>query len=119
MNDVIYGIHAVSEALKSRERRFDYVAVSRDRTDPRMQRIIDECRGQGVAVRFVPREDIDRATHTNTHQGVMAFTSRKVFSDIDDLLANRRGEYAFLMVLDGWKIRTTLAPCCAQPMARG
>ena len=49
MNDVIYGIHAVSEALKSRERRFDYVAVSRDRTDPRMQRIIDDCRGQGVA----------------------------------------------------------------------
>ena len=101
MNDVIYGIHAVSEALKSRERRFDYVAVSRDRTDPRMQRIVDECCGQGVAVRFVPREDIDRATHTNTHQGVMAFTSRKVFSDIDDLLANRRGEYAFLLVLDG------------------
>jgi 23S rRNA (guanosine2251-2'-O)-methyltransferase len=101
MNDVIYGIHAVSEALKSRERRFDYVAVSRDRTDPRMQRIIDDCRGQGVPVRFVPREEIDRATRTNTHQGVMAFTSRKTFSGIDDLIANRRGEYVFLLVLDG------------------
>jgi 23S rRNA (guanosine2251-2'-O)-methyltransferase len=101
MNDVIYGIHAVSEALKSRERRFDYVAFSRDRTDPRMQRLVDECRSQGVAVRFVPREEIDRATRTNTHQGVMAFTSRKIFSDIDDLIANRRGEYVFLLVLDG------------------
>jgi 23S rRNA (guanosine2251-2'-O)-methyltransferase len=101
MKDVIYGIHAVSEALKSRERRFDYVALSRDRTDPRMQRIIDECRSQGVAVRFVPREEIDRATRTSTHQGVMAFTSRKTFCDIDDLIANRRGEHVFLLVLDG------------------
>ncbi len=101
MNDVIYGIHAVSEALKSRERRFEYVAISRDRTDPRMQRIIDDCRSQGIAVRFVPREEIDRATRTNTHQGVMAFTSRKVFADIDELIASRRGEYVFLLVLDG------------------
>jgi 23S rRNA (guanosine2251-2'-O)-methyltransferase len=101
MNDVIYGIHPISEALKSRERRFDYVAVSRDRTDPRIQRIIDDCRGQGVPVRFVPREEIDRATRTSTHQGVMAFTSRKTFAGIDDLIANRRGEYVFLLVLDG------------------
>lgn len=101
MNDVIYGIHAVSEALKSRERRFEYVAINRDRADPRMQRIIDDCRGQGIVVRFVPREEIDRATRTNTHQGVMAFTSQKVFSDIDELIASRRGEYVFLLVLDG------------------
>jgi len=101
MSEVIYGIHAVSEALKSRERRFDYVAFSRDRTDPRMQRIIDECRSQGVPVRFVPRAEIDRATRTNTHQGVMAFTSRKVFSDVGDLIANPRGEHVFLLVLDG------------------
>jgi 23S rRNA (guanosine2251-2'-O)-methyltransferase len=66
-----------------------------------MQRIIDDCRGQGVPVRFVPREEIDRATRTNTHQGVMAFTSRKTFAGIDDLIANRRGEYVFLLVLDG------------------
>jgi len=101
MGEVIYGIHAVSEALKRRERRFDYVAVSRDRTDPRMQRIIDDCRDQGVSVRFVPREEIDRATRTSTHQGVMAFTSRKAYSDIDDLVANRRGSHLFLLVLDG------------------
>jgi 23S rRNA (guanosine2251-2'-O)-methyltransferase len=101
MGEVIYGIHAVSEALKSRERRFDYVAVSRDRTDPRVQRIIDDCRAQGIAVRFVPRQEIDRDTRTSTHQGVMAFTSRKSYSDIDDLVASRSGQHLFLLVLDG------------------
>lgn len=101
MNDVIYGIHSVSEALKSRERSFDYVAVARDRTDPRVQRIIDECRASGVSVRFVPREEIDRTTQTNGNQGVMAITSRKKYSDVDQMLEYKNGRYAFLLVLDG------------------
>ena len=101
MSDVIYGIHSVSEALKSRERRFDYLAVSKDRDDPRIQRIIDEARGQGISVRFVPRVEIDRATNTSTHQGVMAFTSRKKFSELDDIIENKAGQHTFLLVLDG------------------
>ena len=101
MSDVIYGIHSVSEALKSRDRRFDYVAVSKDRDDPRIQRIIDEARGQGISVRFVPRVEIDRSTDTNTHQGVMAFASHKRFTELEDILAHRNDEHAFLLVLDG------------------
>jgi 23S rRNA (guanosine2251-2'-O)-methyltransferase len=101
MSDIIFGIHAVSEALKSRERSFDYIAIAKDRTDPRIQRIIDDCRESGVSVRFVPREEIDRETKTRTHQGVMAFTSRKKFSDLDDILDNKRGQFAFVLVLDG------------------
>lgn len=101
MSDIIFGIHAVSEALKSRERSFEYVAIAKDRTDPRIQRIIDDCRESGVSVRFVRREEIDRETRTRTHQGVMAFTSRKRFSDLDDILANKRGQHAFVLVLDG------------------
>ena len=31
----------------------------------------------------------------------MAFTSRKAYSDLDELVANRRGEHLFLLVLDG------------------
>jgi 23S rRNA (guanosine2251-2'-O)-methyltransferase len=101
MAEIIYGIHSVSEALKSRERKFDYVAVLRDRVDPRTQRIIDDCRASGVAVRFVTRAEIDRASNTNTHQGVMAVTSRKKYSAIDDIIEHKRGEYSFLLVLDG------------------
>lgn len=101
MSDIIFGIHAVSEAMKSRERSFDYIAIAKDRTDPRIQRIIDDARQSGVAVRFVKREEIDRETKTRTHQGVMAFTSRKKFSDLDDILENKRGKHAFVLVLDG------------------
>jgi 23S rRNA (guanosine2251-2'-O)-methyltransferase len=98
---VIYGIHAVSEALKSRGRAFEYVGVARERHDQKMQRIIDDCRSSGVTVRFVSREQLDRLARTPAHQGVIAVTSHKKYVDLDDILANKRGEYSFVMVLDG------------------
>ncbi len=101
MSEVLYGIHAIGEALKRGGRRFDYVAFSRDRTDPRLQKILEDCRAQGISVRFVPREDIDRQTRTNTHQGIMAFTSRKEYSGVEELLEHKHGIYSFVLVLDG------------------
>ena len=98
---VIYGIHAVSEALKSGARSFDYVGIARERHDHRVQRLIGDCRASGVQVRFLPREQLDRAANTNSHQGVIAVTTSKQYADVDALLEQRRGEYAFLVVLDG------------------
>lgn len=99
--DVIYGIHPVSEALKSRGRSFQYVAIAKDRMDPRVQRIIEDCRESGITVRFLPRDYLDRTANTNMHQGVIAVTSKKEYLDLDDLIEKKRGEYSFLVVLDG------------------
>ncbi len=98
---VIFGIHPVSEALKSGSRSFDYVGISRERHDQRMQRIIDACRASGVQVKFLPREELDRAANTNTHQGVIAVTSGKQYADVDMLIDRRKGEHSFIVVLDG------------------
>ncbi|MBZ5630707.1 MAG: 23S rRNA (guanosine(2251)-2'-O)-methyltransferase RlmB [Acidobacteriia bacterium] len=98
---VIYGINAVGEALKARGRAFEYVAVARERHDQRVQRIIAECRKHGVAVRSTPRDELDRLAGRPSHQGVVAVTSEKQYVDVDDLLASRRGQHAFLIVLDG------------------
>jgi 23S rRNA (guanosine2251-2'-O)-methyltransferase len=97
----IYGINAVTEALKARGRGFEWVGVAKERHDLRLQRVIDECRRQGVAVRFVPRSQLDRMAGNNGHQGVVAVTSAKQYSDVDDVLANKRGKYSLLLVLDG------------------
>jgi 23S rRNA (guanosine2251-2'-O)-methyltransferase len=97
---VIYGIHSVSEALKSGGRSFEYVGIARERHDQRMQRLIEDCRASGVEVRFMPREQLDRAANTNTHQGVIAVTTGKQYADVDTLLEQRHGEHTFLVVLD-------------------
>ncbi len=98
---LIYGIHAVSEALKARGRAFEYVAVARERHDQRVQRMAAECRAHGIAVRSLARQDLDRLAGTPSHQGVVAVTSEKQYVEVDDLLASRRGRHAFLVVLDG------------------
>ncbi len=100
---VIYGIHAVAEALKARGRGFEYVAVSRERHDGRVQRVIAECHAAGVPVRTISREELDRLAGSTSHQGVLAVTSGKQYVDVDDLLQERRGQHAFLLVLDGVK----------------
>lgn len=98
---VIFGIHPVSEALKSGARSFDFVGISRERHDHRMQRIIDTCRASGVQLKFLTREELDRTANTHTHQGVIAVTSGKQYADVDMLLDRRDGEHSFLVVLDG------------------
>src|SRR5947209_12152682 len=97
----IYGINAVTESLKARGRSFEWVGVAKERHDLRLQRVVDECRRQGVAVRFVPRPELDRMAGNNAHQGVVAVTSAKQYNDLDDVLAAKRGKYALVIVLDG------------------
>jgi len=99
--NLIFGIHAVSEALKARGRGFEWVGVSKERHDLRLQRLVEECRRQSVAVRFLPRPELDRMAGNNGHQGVVAVTSAKQYSDLDDVLAGKRGKYSLLVVLDG------------------
>jgi len=98
---VIYGIHAVEEALKSRGRAFEYVLVASGRRDARIEQMVAECRAAGVAVRFEPRIQLDRLAKTATHQGVVAVTGSKQYCELDEVLAGRRGKHAFVVVLDG------------------
>ena len=98
---LIYGIHPVAEALKSRGRNFEYVGIAKDRHDARLQSLIEKCRELGVAVRFLSRQEMDRLSPGATHQGVIAVGSQKSYGDVDDVLANRRGEFSLVLVLDG------------------
>jgi len=99
--NIIYGIHAVSEALKARGRAFEWVGVAKERHDLRLQRIVEECRRIGVAVRFAGRPELDRMAGNNAHQGVVAVTSSKQYNELDDVVAAKRGKHSLLLLLDG------------------
>lgn len=99
--NVIYGINAVTEALKGRGRAFEWIGVAKERNDIRLQRIIQDCRNAGISVRFLPRMELDRMARTASHQGVVAVTSAKSYVEVDDVIAGKRGEYSLLIVLDG------------------
>jgi 23S rRNA (guanosine2251-2'-O)-methyltransferase len=97
----IYGINSVTEALKARGRAFAWVGVAKERHDIRLQRLVEDCRKQGVAVRFVDRAELDRMAGNNAHQGVVAVTSAKQYNDLDDVIAAKHGEHTLIVVLDG------------------
>lgn len=99
--DVLYGIHAVEEALLARSRSLDHLEVAKERHDQRLQSVIDLARKEGVSLRFVPREQLDRLARTKSHQGVVAVVAGKRYSELDDILAHKRGEHSFLVALDG------------------
>ena len=97
----IYGINAVSEALKARGRAFEWVGMAKERHDLRLQRLIEECRRLAVPVRFLQRTELDRMAGNSAHQGVVAVTSAKQYSDLDDVVGAKRGQYSLVVVLDG------------------
>jgi len=99
--NTLYGINTVTEALKARGRAFEWVGVAKERNDIRLKRIIDECRKIGVPVRVLSRVELDRMAVAGAHQGVVAVTSAKQYTDLDDLVAARRGEHSLIVVLDG------------------
>jgi 23S rRNA (guanosine2251-2'-O)-methyltransferase len=97
----IYGLNAVSEAIKARGRAFQWVGLAKERHDLRLQRIIEECRKLGVPVRFLQRTELDRMAGNGAHQGVVAVTSAKQYSGLDDVIEAKRGTYSLIVVLDG------------------
>jgi 23S rRNA (guanosine2251-2'-O)-methyltransferase len=98
---LIYGINSVSEALKARGRSFEYVSIAKERHDLRLQRLIEDCRKIGLQVRFVSRAELDHMAGNVAHQGVVAVTSAKQYSDLDDVITAKRGVYSLILVLDG------------------
>ena len=91
----------IGKALKARGRAFQWIGVAKERHDLRLQRLIEECRRQGVPVRFLPHFELDRLAGNNGHQGVVAATSAKQYSDLDDIIEGKRSTYSLIVVLDG------------------
>ena len=98
---LIYGINAVAEALKAKSRAFSAVSVAQERHDIRLKRIIEECHKLGIPVRFMSRQELDDMAGNGAHQGVVAVSTAKQYSGLEDVIAGKRGEYSLIVVLDG------------------
>jgi 23S rRNA (guanosine2251-2'-O)-methyltransferase len=97
----IYGINSVTETLKARGRAVEWVGMAKERHDLRLQRLIEDCRRLSVPVRFLQRTELDRMAGNAAHQGVVAVTSAKQYSDLADVIAAKRGDHSLIVVLDG------------------
>lgn len=99
---LIYGINPVLEALRAR--RVKAIRVSL-RTDERLAAVLRLADEQGIAVRRVTTEELDRAargasSHRAPHQGIVADVRGSEALTVEDLVIGARGP-ALLVVLDG------------------
>ncbi len=100
--EVLYGLHAVEEAIRSGSRQLDHVSVARERRDDRLERLVELCRVAGVRVALEPRDQLTRLARTDGHQGVLAVVRERKFLGIEDLLVpGEAGQHRFFLALDG------------------
>jgi 23S rRNA (guanosine2251-2'-O)-methyltransferase len=96
---LIYGLHAVIEALRAGRVRELRIA---DRADERLRAIIADAGNRGVSVRHVTREVLDRAADGYNHQGVVADVAPLPAATLDGLARRRDGaDPPLIVVLDG------------------
>jgi len=86
----------VLEALRA-GRNLDRILIARGAAGPRLQEVIDLARERSVALRFEPREALDRASSTAAHQGVVAFAASQRYAELQDVVERAQ----LLVVLDG------------------
>jgi 23S rRNA (guanosine2251-2'-O)-methyltransferase len=112
--DVLYGFHAVEEALRSGSRAVEYVAVSRERAqgpgprsprsapDPRLEALMQLARDNNVTVRTESRDALTRLAQSDQHQGAVAVVRPRPTLALEDLLLPpTTGQPLFLLALDG------------------
>jgi 23S rRNA (guanosine2251-2'-O)-methyltransferase len=117
----IHGMHAVAALLKRSPERVESLAVLRGRRDRRLEDVLAAARAQGIAVRELPREELDRLA-PGVNQGVVAEVRAAAALDeshlFDELLPGLAGP-ALLLVLDGVTDPHNLGACLRSADAFG
>jgi 23S rRNA (guanosine2251-2'-O)-methyltransferase len=95
----IYGINAVTEALKAG--RLVSMRAGR-RNDRRLQQLLALAEQAGIPIRRVSDEELDRESGGSSHQGVIADVSDRRMYELSDLIEDAQSSPpALIVVLDG------------------
>jgi 23S rRNA (guanosine2251-2'-O)-methyltransferase len=99
--ELLYGLHAIREALRAGARPLQRLLVLR--TDRQFADVVQQARSQHIPVHIEPPAAFDRLVPGQKHQGIIAFVAAKAYCTIDDILEHARclGEPPFLVILDG------------------
>lgn len=99
LDEVIYGVHAVDEALGAGEQlRYIHVADDRKR-DPMVRKLLDTAREREIRVRFEQRDYFTQFPY-KAHQGIVAFGPPFPYVTFEEILAKRGNDPVLLVVLD-------------------
>src|ERR1044072_2482675 len=98
MNQRIFGVHAVFEALAAATQPIERIHISRDARSGKVREIVELAKRREIPVR---REDgvvLDRLAPGVVHQGVVAVTGEARYGSFDDLF---KSGTPLIVALDG------------------
>lgn len=100
-SEVIYGLHAVREALRAGVRPLQRLLLLG--TDRQFADIVQLAREKRVPVHIEPRAALDRLVPGGRHQGVVGLVAAKAYAEPGDILLSAQGEgkTPLLVLLDG------------------
>jgi len=117
---LVYGKNPVREALRAgRDVRRILVAAA-SRAEPRLTEILDVARARGIEVEETDRRRLDEVAHTESHQGVVAYVTRRQYVELDELLDGVAADPPpIVLVLDGIQDPQNLGGICRTAEAAG
>ncbi|MGH7229533.1 MAG: 23S rRNA (guanosine(2251)-2'-O)-methyltransferase RlmB [Nitrospiraceae bacterium] len=100
-HELLYGLHAVREALRAGTRPLLRILVVRQ--DRQFADLVRLARSAKIPVHLEPRPVLDRLVPDGKHQGVIGLVAAKAYADQDAILdyARARNEPPLVVVLDG------------------
>ena len=98
---LLFGIHAVTEALRSESRSFVKILLSHRHRQ--FSRIVHFATIRGIPIQVQPREQLHRLVPSGTHQGVVGVVAAKSCASEEAILAHaaQQPDPAFFLALDG------------------
>jgi 23S rRNA (guanosine2251-2'-O)-methyltransferase len=98
MDNRICGVHAVYEALVSRQLPIERIHIAREMHSTKLKEILGLAREHGVPVRKEERVVLDRLAEGTAHQGIIAISGALSYADFEVLF---NAKNPLVVVLDG------------------
>jgi 23S rRNA (guanosine2251-2'-O)-methyltransferase len=103
MPQIIYGVHPVQEALKSRDLQFQKILIGTKKLHPPIQTVLDLAAKRQIPVTFTPKETLDQMAKGGLHQNIVGLIEEIPYADLGEVLSQWRqnGAKALFFILDG------------------
>ena len=118
-HEVLYGFHAVTQALEMRADAVLALWISGRRKDERMSSLTALAAQAGVNAQLAEDATLDRLCDGERHQGVVARVRARALGDLPALLAKLEASPADVLVLDGVCDPHNLGACLRVAAAAG
>jgi len=103
MDQIVYGIHPVEEALRSTHLQFQKILIGADKIHSHLQSVLDLAARRRVPIVHSTGQALDQMTKGALHQNIVGIINGIAYKSVEEILSRwkKEGTKALLIILDG------------------